>query len=125
MGISICGGVPVIVPVEMYPAFGRVGGDWTGANGGEAMACSSGLLLIMAEARLICPAGLGGAAVGLFEDPKGDGVLFKSFAAAMDFTRLCGAPALAGAAGFAKASSASFSATGPGDVGLSKSNFEP
>lgn len=112
-----------------------------GCTGGEEIALSSGLLDMMAEARLIvAPSCLGGADEGLFTDPGGGELLGISVVLATDLTRLGSVGCLCGdldgggpAGGLTNASSASLAATlwpisvgfSWGEVGLSKSNFAP
>lgn len=57
----------VIVPVEIIAGF--IGGVCIDFGGEEAIACSSGLLDIMAEARLISDGGCGGTEAGLLMGP--------------------------------------------------------
>lgn len=67
-GFPAKGGVPVIVPVETIA--GLLGGVCATDFGGEdAIAWSSGLLDMMADARLISDGG--GADAGLLTDPGG------------------------------------------------------
>jgi hypothetical protein len=75
-----------MVPVETMVDL--TAGACGGGVGDAAMACNSGLLEIMAEARLIDDVGLGAAVAGLVTDPGVEDILWDTASAAIGLALL-------------------------------------